>query len=122
MLFRSKVRNLVHVRLGTDGAFELYRSNSLQFVVDLVGVYTTVTETVSAGRLVLQPRGPVRVLDTRAAFGSVNNLSNVGRFAAGTTSTVDLAPAGVPAGASAVVLNLVAINANIGNWSTYRDG
>ncbi|MFM2184145.1 MAG: hypothetical protein RJB61_2439 [Actinomycetota bacterium] len=117
-----RLANLAHVRLGTDGAFDLYSSKAFQLIVDLVGVYVPVTDTVSEGRFVARPGGAIRALDTRQAAGSATNPDGIGRFAAGTTASVDLAPFGVPNDASAVVIGLTAVNANLGYWTTYATG
>ena len=117
-----RLANLAHVPLGADGAFDLYSSRAFQLIVDLVGVYVTVTDTVSDGRFIARPGGAVRALDTRAAAGTATNPDGIGRFAAGATASVDLAPFGVPNDASAVVLGLTAVRANLGHWTTYATG
>lgn len=117
-----RIANLAHVRLGTDGAFDLYRSKDFQVIVDLVGVYVPVADTVSDGRFVARPGGAIRALDTRQAAGSATNPTGIGRFAAMSTASVNLAPFGVPNDASAVVIGLTAVNANLGYWTTFATG
>ncbi|MFZ9629131.1 MAG: sortase [Ilumatobacteraceae bacterium] len=117
-----RVINLAHVRLGSDGSFELYRSKAFPIIIDLVGVYTSVTDTVSEGRFVLRPGGATRALDTRAAAGTATNLQGIPRLAAGTTATVNLAPFDVPSGAIAAVVNITAVTAAAGRWAAWSDG
>ncbi len=103
------IANMVHVKIGTDGAVNIYRSASMGLVVDLVGVYVPVTAPVKDGRLVTNAAGAVRVLDTRG--GRPINATE--------TYSVNVASAGVPTTASAVVVTLTAVDADAGFWSAF---
>lgn len=108
------VANLVHVKLGADGAADIYRSTSMGLVVDLVGVYVPVPTNSSGskdGRLVTLPGGALRVLDTRGQ-------APVG---AGEVRSVDVSAAGVPASAAAVAVNITIVDARVGYWSAIPD-
>jgi len=109
------VANLVHVKIGAGGAADIFRSTSMGLVVDLVGVYVPVTAGGSGsqdGRLVTLATGAQRVLDTRGQ-------PSIG---GGQTRSVDVSTAGVPATASAVVVNLTVVDARAGYWSAIPDG
>ncbi len=109
------VANLVHVKIGAGGAADIFRSTAMGLVVDLVGVYVPVTAGGPGsqdGRLVTLPAGAQRVLDTRGQ-------PSIG---GGQTRSVDVATAGVPANASAVVVNLTVVDARVGYWSAIPDG
>ncbi|MGB8861904.1 MAG: sortase [Ilumatobacteraceae bacterium] len=103
------IANLVHVKLGVGGTVDILRSTTMNLVVDLVGVYIPVSEATKDGRLVTLPAGALRVLDTRGA----------GPVGAGQTRSVDVTAAGIPASASAVVVNFTAVTASAGFWSAF---
>lgn len=104
------IANMVHVKIGANGAADIYMSTSMKMVVDLVGVYTPVASATKDGRLVTLAGGALRVFDTR------NQGYPVGP---GLTTSVDLAPAGIPGNASAVVVTVTAVTANTGFWSAF---
>ena len=89
------VANLVTVPLGADGFVSIFSSVGADYLVDVQGVYETAT-TATAGRFV--PLTPRRALDTRQSTPLPPNSSIV----------VDVATVGVPADASAAVLNVTA--------------
>ena len=83
------------VPLGPDGTISIFTSNTAHIVVDVMGYITDGTAAVSAaGRFV--PVTPSRFYDSRIAPNSIH---------AG-HSTVTLAFAGLPAGTSAISMNL----------------
>ena len=104
------IANMVHVKIGANGAADIFMSASMKMVVDLVGVYTPVDSAAKDGRLVTLAGGAVRVLDPR------NQGYPVGP---GLTTSVDLAPAGIPGNASAAVVTVTAVTANKGFWSAF---
>jgi hypothetical protein len=109
------IPNLVTVPVDSDGAVDIYNLNgSVDVVADLFGYYTT-----SAGSL-YKPVTPVRVLDTRVPTG-VPTAVPIGQ---GQSIGVQLSGAnGVPAGVTAVVLNVTATGATSGGFLTvYPDG
>ena len=103
------VANMVHVKIGTDGAANIYRSAAMGLVVDLVGVYVPVSAASKDGRLVTRPDGAFRVLDTRSTR-PINATE---------TFSVDVSAAAIPTTASAVVVNLTVVNAAGGFWSAF---
>jgi hypothetical protein len=96
--------NFAIVPVGADGAITLYLYAGGNVVVDLLGSFTpAATPTVAAGRFVAVD--PVRVLDTRPESNGPTPPEFVPHTpAAGETVRVT----GIPAGASAAVVNVVA--------------
>ena len=106
---RGSVSNTAIVPVGVDGAIDVKVSQPVSLTVDLIGAFTT-AETATAGRF--QPLGPARLLDTRSGAA----------LAAGGEVTVPL-PAGVPADAVALAVNVVSIGAPAaGGLSAYPAG
>lgn len=96
--------NQVFAIVGTGGMVSLYNSSSVtDLVVDVTG-YLTSTSSYAG-------QAPARVLDTRTGGGAP--------LTAATTRTVQVTgAAGVPAGVSAVVLNLTGISTASGAFIT----
>jgi len=88
--------NLVTTKVGDGGAIDVYSLVPCDVVVDVSGYYTPVSGPVAAGRYQGLNQAQ-RVLDTRPDY--------VGDAA---VAVVDVGAAGVPQGASSVVLNLTA--------------
>lgn len=117
--------NLVQVGLGSGGAISIFSLTKTDVVVDVEGY---VLPAGSGGSLYNPLPGPVRVCDTRT--GNPSGLSGTAaqcggqRLAAGTTKSVTVAGAfGVPAGATAVVANLTAVNpSNLGYLVAFANG
>jgi hypothetical protein len=107
------IANLTTVQLGADGSVDIYANTPMDFAVDIAGAYTPVSAATSAGRLVTIAGGSHRVLDTRESGGPV---------AGGGTQFVSLAGLGMPADATAVVVNLIAIDASVGYWTAFPQG
>jgi Sortase domain len=105
--------NMVTVKLGVGGAVDVYMQRPMDVAVDVSGAYVPVTGPVASGRLVTRSDGAFRVLDTRVRGTGV---------AAGAVETVDAAPAGVPANAVAVVVNITATNTGVGFWTAFPFG
>ena len=92
------VPNLVTVALGAGNAVTLYSSaGSLDLLADLAGYFTA---GAGAGFTAVSP---VRVLDTRVGVGAPRAKVLAG-------GAVTLAVPGLPAGATAVTLNVTATN------------
>ena len=101
------VANAVTVRLGADGAVDLYTSAVASLVVDVVGAYVPAARA-RAGRFV--PVRPSRLADTRPWRGPLGP---------GERLAVPLG-AGVPDDATAVVVNLtVDQSVGAGFWSAF---
>ena len=107
------IANLVHVKLGTGGAIDIYRSAAMNIAVDLVGVYVPQTDAVAGGRLITLASGAERAYDTRnRGYG----------IAVNGTESVDLSVAGLPAGALAAVVTVTAVKGNGGFWTAFANG
>lgn len=104
------ISNLATVRLGSSGEIDLATSAAMHLVVDVVGAYVPRSGAVAAGRLETVAAGAVRALDTRDLAVPLGP---------GETRTVDLSGVGVPVDASAVVVNLVATEAQVGFWTAF---
>ncbi|HZE17911.1 MAG TPA: hypothetical protein VE197_20675, partial [Mycobacterium sp.] len=105
--------NLVTVPV-TDGKIDFYNhSGTVDLIADLAGYYSP------SGGSVFTSLGPTRVLDTRNGTGGYT--SPVG---AGQSISLQVAGmAGVPAGVSAVVLNVTAVSPTAASYVTvYPDG
>ncbi len=99
---RHTVANLVVARLDTAGELCVYASAQTDVVVDLVG-------TLAPDGWRYNGVGPARLVDTREAAGAA--LGNVGRLAPMVPLALPVrGVAGVPTEASAVVLNVTAVD------------
>src|SRR3954469_17998071 len=106
--------NMVTVKLGVGGAVDVYMQRQMDVAVDVSGAYVPVPGAVAPGRLVTRPDGAFRVLDTRQR--------PAGAVAGHTTERVDVRAAGVPADATAVVVNVTATQTGTGFWTAYPLG
>ena len=107
------VANMATVKLGADGSVDVFTNTPMDLVVDVSGAYVPVVDAVSEGRLETVAAGAKRVIDTRErGFG----------VGPGVTLTVDVSSAGVPATASAVVLNVTAVDASVGFFTVFPAG
>jgi hypothetical protein len=109
------IANLATVQLSGSGAVDLYYNQQMDLIIDVAGAYVPVGDAVSAGRFVSIPGGARRVLDTRETGN---------RFDPGEIQRVQLNVNGVavPADATAVVVNLAAVDAVPGFWTAYPIG
>jgi hypothetical protein len=94
--------NAVITKLGTGGEVCVYVSSATQLIVDVNGSFPAASLLVSAN--------PARVLDTRPAGETVDNLERAGGLrAADSITTLPIAGrANVPADAKAVIVNVTA--------------
>ena len=110
---RRVVANMVTVKLGSGGSVDIFTNTPMDLVIDVSGAYVPVTTDVAAGRLETLATGARRVIDTRdRGFG----------VGPGVTLPVDVSAAGVPITASAVVLNVTAVDASVGFFTVYPAG
>ena len=93
------VANTVTTPVSTGGVVSLYSQGASHLIVDVQGLFVA-ADAATAGRLVAL--APVRALDTR---------QSAQQFGANETRVVDLRPYGVPADASAAVLNITLVSA-----------
>src|SRR5690606_29524532 len=98
------VANLALVALGRHGAVAVHAQATTHVVLDVVGYVLAVDEAsaVTAGRY--EPQSPFRVLDTRTGVGAPPGAAPAG-------GRLHVVLPGVPADASAVVVNLTATGA-----------
>jgi subtilisin family serine protease len=106
------VPNLVIVKLGTNGNLNFFNAaGSTHVIADVMGYYRASSGTM------FTPMIPVRLLDSRPGYSTFDGLSSgSGRIGAGGTLNVTIAGrGGVPMDATAVVLNLTAVDPSA--WS-----
>jgi hypothetical protein len=109
------VPNLVEVGIGTSGDVSLYASAGTDVVVDVEG-YMAPTAAGGAGAGLYNPlSSPVRICDTRAGnpsgLSAPNDQCNGATVAANGMLPVKVANMdGIPAGATAAVFNVTAVN------------
>ena len=109
------VPNLVEVGVGALGDVSLFSSAGTDVVVDVEG-YTASTAAGGSGAGLYDPlSSPVRICDTRAGnpsgLSAPNNQCNGATVAANGTLPVKVANMnGIPAGATAAVLNVTDVN------------
>ncbi|MDP4331966.1 hypothetical protein Q7F20_01135 [Curtobacterium sp. A7_M15] len=104
--------------VGADGTIQVYAETSARLILDVQGYYTANTDGTAPGGFV--PLNGKRVADTRSGTGLPQQQLTTGKSAVlQVTGT-----AGVPADASAVIVNLVAINStsNVGFLTPYPTG
>ena len=110
------VPNLVVAPVSTDGYVDIYNGSrgTSQIVADLAGYFLGGTPTVSGA---FTAQGPTRVLDTRL------NVGGPGPVAAGGVVRLKVISGSVPAGVTAVVLNVTVTQPAAGGFLTaYADG
>jgi Pro-kumamolisin, activation domain len=108
------VANLVTVPVPADGAVDFFVNSSAAVIADIQGYYTDNTSGTS-----YTPVAPARILDTRNAtgIGTKTPISN------GVVSLAVANQGGVPANATAVVLNLTATGTTgSGYFAAYPEG
>lgn len=99
------VANMATIPIGADGFVSIYSSVEADFIIDVQGVYES-APTAASGRFV--PLTPRRALDTR----------RTAPLAPASSITVDLGTVGVPADASAAVLNVTATRSRASGYLT----
>jgi hypothetical protein len=119
----------VIVPLGTNGDITVYASTETSILVDVSGWFSA---SGGSGASFTAEGGPLRVCDTRAGNPSdlsgtaaqCNGSGNKGSpVLAGHPLTITLAGVGgVPLGATAVVLNLTAVDPSAGTFLTVYPG
>jgi hypothetical protein len=99
------VPNRVFVPVGSGGKISLFNNvGSVDVVIDVSGYFTDATAT---GKL-FTPTSPIRIADTRIGGGTLGP--------AGTFTLQVGGQAGVPSGASAVILNVTVTNTSTASW------
>jgi PKD domain len=117
------VPNLVVVRVGAGGYVDFFNNTgTVNLVADLAGYFASSTGGTYTALT------PCRVFDTRSGLGVCSGVATpeVPKAPVGAAKTLRVkvtGVAGVPAGATAVVLNVTAVNATTGTFVTvYPDG
>jgi hypothetical protein len=110
--------NLAIVPVGADGTISLYNaSGSVELIGDIAGYFAP----GGAASFVTLTSAPCRVFDTRTGTGNCAGAGSVPKAAVGAGGTVKVkvtGVAGIPASASAVVLNLTGVGATASTWVT----
>jgi hypothetical protein len=106
------VANLVFARLNSAGQVCVYAHRSTHFVIDVTGAFPSTSTYQSVT--------PARYLDTRAAQQTFDGRGmGAGLLRAGSVATSLVAGRGdVPAGATAVVVNITAVNPRADGYVT----
>ena len=101
--------NLVVVKVGTDGKIRLnVYGTDMDIIVDIFGYYG------GTGGGLTTAITPVRVADTRSGLGTP-----AGRFGPGEARNIQVADVfGIPAGVTAIVINVTAANTDNGGYLT----
>ena len=101
--------NLVIVPIGSDGMVDFYNAQgTLNLVADVAGYFSP---SSTAG---YTPGGPCRLLDTRTGTGTCLHAPTITKAPLGPTGVLSIKVtdvAGIPENATAVVLNVTAVNA-----------
>ena len=104
------VPNLVIVGIGSAGKVNLFNANgTVDLVADIVGYYSSDNTAKQ-----FYPVTPVRALDTRNGTGGVSSPVGQGASIALTIRGAN----GIPAGASAIVMNTTAVTPNAASFLT----
>lgn len=106
------------VALNDDGTLQVMTSTDARLVLDVQGYYTSSDDGTAAGGFV--PVAGTRIVDTRSGTGLPKAV-----VASGDTKTIQVTGnAGVPAGASGVVVTMIAVNkeAKIGTLTPFAYG
>jgi PKD domain len=110
------VPNLVIVPIGSDGKIDLYNDKgNVNLIADVAGYFSP---TSPAG---YTPTGPCRVFDTRTGGGACVGSPTVPTAPLGIHGTLSVkvtGVGGVPSTATAVVLNVTAVNATTATFIT----
>jgi hypothetical protein len=104
--------------VSSDGTIQVYAETSVRLILDVQGYYTANTDGTAAGGFVSS--NGKRVADSRSGTGIPKAQLTTGKSATlQVTGT-----AGVPAGASAVIVNLIALNStsSVGYLTPYATG
>ena len=108
----ATVPNAVVTKIGTGGNVCIFASQTVHLVVDVNGAFPPSTTYVAIN--------PARVLDTRAGHQTLDGAQQAGgKIPAGTVTVLQITGrAGVPADASAVVLNVTVTEPDAGGYAT----
>jgi len=105
------VANSATIKLGAGGTICIYTDQATDLLLDVTGFLPV---GAGAGTVI-----PARLHDTRPAATVDGKESNTGRRVAGSTTTIQVTGRGnVPAGASAALVNVVAINPGAAGFFT----
>jgi hypothetical protein len=111
----APVPNSFTVRLGSDGAFNIYAEAPTHFIVDITGYYAPPGE----GGMYFYPLpAPVRLLDTRPDPSCIPNNTPLSGGGTLVVKTGDCGSANIPASAKAVVGNATAVNSRSQGYVT----
>ncbi len=108
----ATVPNAVVTKIGTAGSVCIFTSQTVHLVVDVNGAFPPATTYVAIN--------PARVIDTRVGHQTVDGAQQAGgKIPAGSVTTLQVTGrAGVPADASAVVLNVTVTEPEAAGYAT----
>ncbi len=116
----TTIANLVTVKVGTGGMVNFFNQNgNVDVIADVVGWYDADAGAHTAGGTLYTPTTPTRILESRNIVGNTGGYTTP--WGGGTTRVVDVVGASqhpVPAGATAVVLNVTAVTPSVGGFLT----
>ena len=104
--------------VNTDGTIQVQAETTSRLILDVQGYYTANTDGTAPGGFV--PSNGKRIVDTRSGLGATKAT-----VASGKSIDVQVTgTAGVPAGASGVIVNLIAVNTtdSVGYLTPYATG
>lgn len=105
--------NSAIVPLDASGRICITSFRSTDVVIDITGFYSP------DGQVDFVPLSPLRLLDTRESGGVINSYTAGGRLSAGRTIEIPIrGQRGVPSNATAVSVNLTAVDAVTGTYLT----
>lgn len=104
--------NMAFVKVGADGNIKVYSEGTTHVIVDIVGWFGPDDQVVGGQ---MSPLTPKRIVDTRTGLGGIS-----GRFATGSTKTIDVTGVGgIPSkGVGAVKLNVTVTGGTTNGYLT----
>lgn len=109
------IPNFVAAKVGTGGKVCFFASVATDLLVDVNGYFASASAPPSLAPL----DAPIRLLDTRVGGQTVDTLhAGVGRLAAGATYQLPVLRNTIPGTATAVMLNVTAVNPSSGGYLT----
>lgn len=104
--------------VAADGTIQVRTQNAVRLILDVQGYYTSNSSGTAPGGFV--PVGGKRIVDTRSGLGATKAVIPSG----GSVDVQVTGASGIPAGASAAIVNLIAINTTdtVGYLTPYASG
>ncbi len=116
----TTIANLVTVKVGSGGQVSFFNAaGSTNVIADVVGWYDADAAANVAGGTLYTPTSPTRILESRPNSGNIGGFTTP--WSTGLTRTLDVTGSTtgvVPAGATAVVLNVTVTDTTTGGFLT----